>query len=729
MEEIEKKLSDEERRKKITEKQKAKVEKVATDEGSTPKVEVKKPVVETLAEENFNEEHVEHVSLDEQAEEKALKAKEEYTGDDIQILQGLTAVRQRPGMYIGTTSVKGLHHLVREAVDNGIDEAMAGYCKHIKVTILPADDITPINRIRVEDDGRGIPCDINSQTGLSTVETVYTYLHAGGKFNSKTGYKISGGLNGIGVKAVNALSTYVKVTVYRDGKIHEIEFRNGGNTVAPLKVVGSCPIEKTGTTVEFCPDPLIFKETTTFDFSTINTYLRQTAYLTRGLDLTLIDERDKDNILKSHYKFDNGIEEYVSYINESKDKVFDTVVYCRGESTVNVGGLEEGPTTIIVECALQPTKGSLLNINSFCNNIRTTGGGTHEEGFRLAIGRELNNYFRTKEWLKEKDENYRSEDCLEGLTVVLSIKHSNPQYEGQVKDKLGNDEVRKVVSSIVGDYLRTWLMENPKEGKAWYDRVNLAFKGRKAAERAKAQAMGKLSAGSGMPDKLTNCVSKLPEERELFIVEGNSAGGSAVMGRDANTQAILPLRGKILNIEKAQAIRIEKNAEIYNLVTAIGAGQGENFDISKIKYHKVIIMTDADVDGSHIRILLMTFFYRFMKPLIENGNLFIALPPLYRVTYQGKHYYAFNDEELEVIKSKLPLNARYQLQRYKGLGEMDPSQLNETTMDKNHRRMLQVTIEDAEASNDVLIDLMGENVEPRKDFIVANAKFVKNLDI
>lgn len=729
MEENEKKVADEERRRKITEKQKAKVEKVATDEGSTPKVEVKKAVVETLAEENFNEEHVEHVSLDEQDEENALKAKEEYTGDDIQILQGLTAVRQRPGMYIGTTSVKGLHHLVREAVDNGIDEAMAGYCKHIKVTILPPDDITSINRIRVEDDGRGIPCDINAQTGLSTVETVYTYLHAGGKFNSKTGYKISGGLHGIGVKAVNALSTYVKVTVYRDGKIHEIEFRNGGNTVAPLKVVGSCPIEKTGTTVEFCPDPLIFKETTTFDFSTINTYLRQTAYLTRGLDLTLVDERDKENILKSHYKFDNGIEEYVSYINESKDKVFDTVVYCRGESTVNIGGLEEGPTTIIVECALQPTKGSLLNINSFCNNIRTTGGGTHEEGFRLAIGRELNNYFRTKEWLKEKDENYRSEDCLEGLTVVLSIKHSNPQYEGQVKDKLGNDEVRKVVSSIVGDYLRTWLMENPKEGKAWYDRVNLAFKGRKAAERAKAQAMGKLSAGSGMPDKLTDCVSKLPEERELFIVEGNSAGGSAVMGRDATTQAILPLRGKILNIEKAQAIRIEKNAEIYNLVTAIGAGQGENFDISKIKYHKVIIMTDADVDGSHIRILLMTFFYRFMKPLIENGNLYIALPPLYRVTYQGKHYYAFNDEELEVIKSKLPSNARYQLQRYKGLGEMDPSQLNETTMDKNHRRMLQVTIEDAEASNDVLIDLMGENVEPRKDFIVANAKFVKNLDI
>ncbi len=378
---------------------------------------------------------------------------------------------------------------------------------------------------------------------------------------------------------------------------------------------------------------------------------------------------------------------------------------------------------------MQPTKGSIINMNSFCNNIRTTGGGTHEEGFRLAIGRELNNYFKAKGWIKDTDENFRSEDCLEGLTVVLSIKHNNPQYEGQVKDKLGNDEVRKVVSSIVGDFLKDWLMENPKEGKEWYDRVVLAFKGRRAAERAKALAQGRLSAGSGMPDKLTDCISKLPEERELFIVEGNSAGGSAVQGRDANTQAILPLRGKILNIEKAQATRIEKNVEIYNMVTAIGAGQGEAFDITKIKYNKVIIMTDADVDGSHIRILLMTFFYRFMKPLVEQGHLYIAQPPLYRLTYQGHKYYAFNDDELEMIKSKLPLNARYGLQRYKGLGEMDPDQLDETTMDKNHRRMLRVSIEDAEAANDSIIDLMGENVEPRKDYITANAKFVKNLDI
>ena len=729
MEEKEKNIiSDEERRRIITEKQRKKVEKVASDETRQPKEEIKQPK-EEVKEEDFYEEHIASVEINDDEEEKALKAKDSYTASDIIVLQGLEGVRQRPGMYIGTTSSKGLHHLVREVVDNGVDEAMAGFCKHIQVSILPPDEITSINRIVVEDDGRGIPCDINAQTGLSTVETVYTYLHAGGKFNSKTGYKISGGLHGIGVKAVNALSTYVKVDVYRDGKVHEIVFKDGGKPVSSLQVVGTCDENKTGTRVEFCPDPLIFKETTTFDFTTINTYLRQTAYLNKGLDISLTDYRDKDNIISSHHKFDNGIQDYVAYINDSKDKVFDRILYIKGESTVDVGGLEAGPTTIICECAIQPTKGSILNMNSFCNNIRTTGGGTHEEGFRLAIGRELNSYFRSKEWLKEKDENYRSEDCLEGLTVVLSIKHSSPQYEGQVKDKLGNEEVRKVVSSIVGDFLKTFLLENPKEGKLWFERVTLAYKGRKAAEKAKAQTMGKLSASSGMPDKLTDCISKLPEERELFIVEGNSAGGSAVMGRDAQTQAILPLRGKILNIEKAQAVRIEKNAEIYNLVNAIGGGQGENFDVSKIKYHKVIIMTDADVDGSHIRILLMTFFYRFMRPLIENGNLYIALPPLYRLTYQGHHYYAFSDEELDNIKSHLPENARYQLQRYKGLGEMDPEQLNETTMDRNHRRMLQVTIEDAEASNDVLIDLMGENVEPRKDFIIANAKFVKNLDI
>ncbi len=718
-------------RQKELEKQMKKVAQVASDEKlGGDKKPTEKVLEEKPKEENFEEQHVEHVDMNTAQEEAKMKAKDDYTGADIEILQGLEAVRQRPGMYIGTTSSRGLHHLVREAVDNGIDEAMAGYCKHIKVTILPGTDKNPINRVRIEDDGRGIPCDINPTSKISTVETVYTILHAGGKFNDKTGYKISGGLHGIGVKAVNALSTYVEVTVYRDSKIHRIRFENGGHTIAPgLEVIGDCPATKTGTTVEFTPDPLIFKETTTFDFSTISNYLRQTAYLTRGIDITIEDVRDPENVQTAHYCFNDGITEYIRFINESKDRVFEDIPYCNGASTVQTGGLDVKPTTVIVEAAFQPTKSGIFNMNSYCNNIRTNGGGTHEEGFRLAIGRELNNYFRTKGFLKDNDENFRSDDCLEGLSVILSVKHTNPQYEGQVKDKLGNDEVRKITSSIVGDYLKEYLMEHPNEGKAWFSRVESAYKGRKAAERARAAAQGKLGVGGNLPDKLVDCISKNPAERELFIVEGNSAGGSAVRGRDARTQAILPLRGKILNVEKAQAQRIEKNAEIYNMVTAIGAGQGEQFDVSKIKYDKVVIMTDADVDGSHIRILLMTFFYRFMRPLVETGHLYIAQPPLYRLTYQGHHYYAFNDEELEGIKSHLPTNARYALQRYKGLGEMDPSQLNETTMDKNHRRMLQVTIEDLQDANDALIDLMGENVEPRKEYISANAKFVKNLDI
>ncbi len=658
-----------------------------------------------------DEEEVEFEKVDFLQEREAEKAKSDYSGKDIQVLKGLEPVRERPGMYIGTTSSTGLHHLVREIVDNAVDESLAGYCHNITVKLEKDDSVT------VEDDGRGIPVDIVSDTGLSGVETVYTVLHAGGKFDGSDGYKVSGGLHGVGASVVNALSTRVTVTVYKNGKIHQITFVNGGHTQAPgLHVIGECDISKTGTTVNFLPDPTIFKETTKYDFSNISEYLKQTAYLIRGLSLTLIDNR-VEPIYQENYCYQGGISEYVSFLNEGKTTLFDDVMYFDGKAE-----------NIYVECAIQPTKSQYYTIKSFCNNIRTAEGGTHEEGFRLAIVRELNKYFKFKNLLKENDDNFSFDDVTEGLTVVISCKHPDPQYEGQTKGKLGNDEVRKVVSSIVGEQLRDYLEQNPKNGKAMYDRISIAYKSRKAAENARNRVAGKNSIG-GIPDKLADCVSKNPEERELFIVEGNSAGGSAKNGRDAYTQAILPLRGKILNIEKASDLRIEKNAEIENMIQAIGAGIGEQFDITKAKYHKVIIMTDADVDGSHIRILLLTFFFRYMKPLIENGYVYIAQPPLYKLTYQGHDYYCFKEEELEPLKAKLPEKARYSLQRYKGLGEMDASQLAETTMDKNKRKMWKVTVKDLEDADNALTNLMGESVTPRKEFITANAKFVKNLDI
>lgn len=671
-------------------------------------------VIDETKPEDFSSEEVKFENVTAQQEQEAIRAKRDYTADDIKVLKGLEPVRERPGMYIGSTSSRGLHLLVREIVDNAVDEALAGYCHHIHVSILPG------NSIKVTDDGRGIPCDIVKATGKSAVETTYTDLHAGGKFEGGTGYKVSGGLHGVGAKVVNALSTKLTVTVYRGGKIHQIRFENGGHVVSNgLEIIGDCPLEKTGTDVEFSPDPTIFKETTVYNYSTIRDRLRQTAFLNKGLELSLEDLRNPNDIARDDFKYDGGIKEYVSYINQGRNPLFEDIPYFEGRA-------EDG---VFVECALQPTRSSLFNIRSFCNNINTPEGGTHVEGFRLALGRELNSFYKYKGWLKDSDENFSFDDLSEGLTVVLSVKHPDPEYEGQTKGKLGNSEVRKDASSIVGDNLKTWLLEHPKEGKLFFDRSLTAYKGRKAAEKARKNAQMKSMGFGSLPDKLADCVSKDPKERELFIVEGNSAGGSAKKGRDAKTQAILPLRGKILNVEKAQVMRIEKNAEIMNMIQCIGAGSGEHFDITKIKYDKVIIMTDADVDGSHIQILLLTFFYRFMKPLVEGGHVYIAVPPLYKLGYQGHNYYCFREEELPELKKHLPENARYTLNRYKGLGEMNPSELAQTTMIRGARKLKQVSVEDAEAANNALTDLMGESVEPRKEFITANAKFVKNLDI
>ena len=663
------------------------------------------------------------VEVSEMNEEEAQleKADAKYTATNIQVLEGLEAVRKRPGMYIGTTSAAGLHHLVWEIVDNSIDEALAGYCTEVTVTINKGNTIT------VVDNGRGIPVDVVAKSGLSGVETVYTVLHAGGKFGEGGGYKVSGGLHGVGASVVNALSEWCEVTVNKDGGVYYIKFVNGGHIVDHLKKIGTCDKNANGTKVTFKPDPLIFQDTTEYNYETIRDRMRQTAFLNRGIRITVIDDRGEQPV-KESFCYKGGIKEYVLFINNHKTRLFDEVIYCEGSVPIT---LASGATAhVYAEIAFQYDDGYSANVYSFCNNVHTHEGGMHETGFKEAMRKIVNNYCREYKFLKDGEDDLTYDDIAEGLTAVISVKHPNPQFEGQTKTKLGNSEVRKIVNGIVSEQFQRFLLEDPHLARMIMEKIVMAANARMAARKAREDFRRKGSLElTTLPGKLADCSSKNPEECELFIVEGNSAGGSAKNGRNRETQAILPLRGKILNVEKAQAKRIFANAEIGNMITAIGGGIDPEFDTSKIRYHKIVIMTDADVDGSHIRILLLTFFHRFMRPLITEGYVYIAQPPLYKVEYHGKQYYAYSDEQLEVIKKKLNLKPGYPFQRYKGLGEMDAEQLLETTMDPKNRKMLRVTLNDAIKAEQVFTDLMGDDVDPRKEFIHANAKFVKNLDI
>ena len=635
------------------------------------------------------------------------KANQQYTSDNIQVLEGLEAVRKRPGMYIGTTSSRGLHHLVWEIVDNAIDESLAGYCDTIRV------NITPDNSIVVEDNGRGIPVDTHKKTGISTVETVYSVLHAGGKFGEGGGYKVSGGLHGVGGSVVNALSSKFEAWVAREGKLHYILFENGGKCVEHLHVIGET--NKRGTTVKFKPDATIFTETTEFNYETMRDRIRQLAFLNKGLRIILKDERTEK---EESFLYEGGLKEYVVFLNQNRTAIHQNVVYVEGEAN----GIE-------VEVAAQYNDSYQQSIYSFCNNIHTHEGGTHEEGFRMSLTRVINNYARNNKFLKDNDENFSQDDVREGLTAVISVKHPNPQYEGQTKTKLGNSEVRGVVSKIFAEQLERFLLENPDQAKIIMEKVSLAAKARVAAKKARELTRKSvLNTFNTLPGKLADCSSRDASKSEVFIVEGDSAGGSAKQGRNREFQAILPLRGKILNVEKARTEKVFDNQEIGTMITAFGTGVGADFDIEKLRYHKIIIMTDADVDGAHIATLLLTFFYRYLRPLIEEGYVYIAQPPLYKISYGNMTKYAYKEEEKDEIFAQYP-NVKLNVQRYKGLGEMDAEQLWETTMDPEARVLLKVRIEDAIEADTTFDMLMGEKVEPRKEFILTNAKFVKNLDI
>ena len=641
-------------------------------------------------------------------EENKAELAAQYDASQIQVLEGLEAVRKRPGMYIGSTSSAGLHHLVWEIVDNSIDEALAGFATHIEI------EITKENHIRVTDDGRGIPVDIQEKTGRPAVETVFTVLHAGGKFGGG-GYKVSGGLHGVGASVVNALSTDLTVQVFKDGNIYEQSYKRGA-VLEDLKIIGTT--DKHGTSVYFVPDPEIFQETTEFDFDKLANRVRELAFLNKGLKLTITDFREEEPVRKS-FCYEGGIKSYVEHLNKSKQVLFEESIYVEGE--------QDG---IQVEVAMQYTSGYHTNLLSFTNNIHTYEGGTHESGMKTALTRVINDYARRQKLMKENEEKLSGEDVREGLTAVISIKHPDPQFEGQTKTKLGNSEARTITDRLFATHFDKFLMENPQVARKIVEKGILASKARLAAKRAREVTRKKSGLEiSNLPGKLADCSSNDPTISELFIVEGDSAGGSAKQGRSRHFQAILPIRGKILNVEKATLDKILANEEIRSLFTAMGTGFGGDFDLSKARYQKLVIMTDADVDGSHIRTLLITLFYRYMRPAVEAGYIYIAQPPLYKLKQGKNEYYIQNDEELEAKLKELPAHPKPQLSRYKGLGEMDAEQLWETTMNPENRSMLQVSVEDAAEADQILDILMGDRVEPRREFIESNAKYINMEDL
>jgi len=633
-----------------------------------------------------------------------------YDSSDIQVLEGLEAVRKRPGMYIGSTSSRGLHHLVWEIVDNAVDEALAGYCDDIEI-IIEKDNI-----ITVKDDGRGIPTGIHPKTGISTVETIFTVLHAGGKFGGG-GYKVSGGLHGVGASVVNALSTFLEVKIYKDGKVYFQRFENGGKAVEPLKVIGDCSPDRTGTTVSFKADPTIFTETTVYEYDILKIRIRELAFLNKGLRFTLIDEREDGK--KEEFLYQGGITEYVQMLNKNKAPIHDTIIYFEGKED-----------DISLEIALQYNDGYNSNTYSFVNNINTYEGGTHDDGVKRALTRIINNYARNNNLLKPNDDSLTGDDVKEGLTMIISCKHPDPQFEGQTKTKLGNSEVRKIADNIFSTGFERFLLENPDQARIIIDKSMTDARARVAAK--KARELTRRKGGLELTNqwgKLTDCSSKDASISEIFIVEGDSAAGPAKQGRDSKTQAVLPIRGKILNVEKARLDKVLGNEEIRSLITAFGTGIGDEFDLTKLRYHKIIIMTDADVDGAHIRTLLLTFFFRYFKPLVEQGHVYAAQPPLYKISHGKTNKYVLNEKERDEYIEALPENTKYEIVRMKGLGEMDSIELRETTMHIDTRTLIKINVEDAILADETFQILMGEEVEPRRKFIEENALNVKNLDI